>query len=64
MLMTGGIIAALGIISAVLGVLGYLGVLPSDILSDKLWVLCIGLSPILLLLSIVFLLMRKQNSGD
>jgi preprotein translocase subunit YajC len=64
MLMTGGIIAALGIISAALGVLTLWGG-PVPGLSDKFtWPFWMTLSTILLLLSIVFLLMRRQNSGD
>ena len=60
---TAVIIAALGAISAVLGVLNILQIPSQPILSDKLtWPFWMALSAILFLASIVFLLGRKQYS--
>jgi len=61
--LTAAIIAALGGISAVLGVLNILQIPSQPILSDKLtWPFWMALSAILFLASIVFLLGRKQYS--
>jgi hypothetical protein len=59
--MTAAIIAALGVISAALGTLNILQIPAEPILSAKLiWPFWMALSAVLLLISIVFLLGRKQ----
>ena len=59
---TAAIVAALGIISAVLGTLSILRVPSEPIFSDKLtWPFWMAISVILLLFSIVLMLGRKQN---
>jgi len=63
--LTAAIIAALGGISAILGILGIIQVPSEPIISYKLtWEFWLMLSAILFLASIVFLLGRKQNYED
>jgi hypothetical protein len=59
---TAAIVAAVGVISAVLGTLSILKIPSEPILSDKLtWPFWMAVSVILLLVSIVLMLGRKQN---
>ena len=59
---TAAIVAVIGSLSAVLGVLSILQVPSDPILSDKLtWPFWMAISVILLLISIVMMLGRKQN---
>jgi hypothetical protein len=59
---TAAIVAVIGGLSAVLGVLSILQVPSDPILSDKLtWPFWMAISVILLLISIVLMLGRKQN---
>ncbi len=60
--LTAWIIAALGTISAALGVVNILDVLSEPILSDKLtWIFWFALAGILFLVAIFFMVGRKQN---
>jgi hypothetical protein len=60
---TAAIIAALGAISAALGVVTILDVTPEAIFSNKLtWPFWMALSVVLILLSIVFLMGRRPLS--
>jgi hypothetical protein len=60
---TAAIVAAVGVISAVLGTLSILKIPSDPILSDKLtWPFWMAVSVILLLISIVLMLGRKQNA--
>jgi hypothetical protein len=63
--LTAVIIAAVGCISAILGVLNILEIPSEPIFSDKLnWMFWLMLSAILLLISIVFLLGRKPGGYE
>ncbi len=60
--LTAAIIAVLGGVSAILGILGILQVPSEPIISDKLtWTFWMMLSAVLFLASIVLLLGRKQG---
>ena len=63
--LTAAIVAVLGGVSAVLGVLGILQVPSTPIISDKLtWTFWMALSGILLLISIVCLLGRRPGGSE
>ena len=65
MTLTAWILAALGAISAVLGVLDILQVTSEPLISDKLnWTFYLMLSGILFLAAIFCMLGRKQNYED